>query len=67
MWISKAIAEQRKGRAGRVSAGECYRLYTRRKYESFGQYPVPEVKRVPLDVLVMKVKVMILSKVSIRI
>ncbi|KAK7601244.1 hypothetical protein V9T40_008685 [Parthenolecanium corni] len=56
MWISKAIAEQRKGRAGRVTEGECYRLYTRRKYETFEQYPVPEVKRIPLDGLVMKVK-----------
>lgn len=57
MWISKAIAEQRKGRAGRVSEGECYRLYSRKKYDTFEQYPVPEVKRVPLDGLIMKIKV----------
>ena len=32
--ISKSSAEQRKGRAGRVSAGKCYRLYTMDDYAS---------------------------------
>ena len=27
-WISKASAEQRKGRAGRTGPGHCYRLYS---------------------------------------
>ena len=30
--ISKSSAEQRKGRAGRMSAGKCYRLYTEEDY-----------------------------------
>jgi ATP-dependent helicase YprA (DUF1998 family) len=33
-WVSQANAKQRQGRAGRVQKGNCYRLYTRRKFQS---------------------------------
>lgn len=39
-WVSKANAKQRRGRAGRVRSGHCYRLYTRKKFESFADQPV---------------------------
>lgn len=39
-WVSKASAVQRAGRAGRVSEGECYRLYTQARFESFNPFQV---------------------------
>lgn len=32
-WVSRASALQRKGRAGRVQAGQCYSLFTRHRFE----------------------------------
>lgn len=54
-WISRASSEQRKGRAGRTGPGVCYRLYAESDYEAFAQYPIPEIHRVALDLLVLQV------------
>lgn len=43
--ISKSQAWQRTGRAGRESAGTCYRLYTEAEYESMPLNTVPEILR----------------------
>lgn len=53
-WISQASAEQRKGRAGRTGPGTCFRLYSEQEYSSFSQYSTPEIKRVPLDSLILQ-------------
>ncbi|KAM9514303.1 putative ATP-dependent RNA helicase DHX34 [Guaruba guarouba] len=57
-WISQASAEQRKGRAGRTGPGVCYRLYAKSDYDAFSPYPVPEIRRVALDALVLQLKSM---------
>ncbi|KAE8585553.1 hypothetical protein XENTR_v10021352 [Xenopus tropicalis] len=57
-WISRASAEQRKGRAGRTGPGVCYRLYAESDYDAFSPYPVPEIQRVALDSLVLQMKSM---------
>ncbi|CAL8363622.1 unnamed protein product [Merluccius merluccius] len=57
-WISRASAEQRKGRAGRTGPGVCYRLYAESDYDAFAPYPVPEIHRVALDSLVLQMKSM---------
>ncbi|XP_010002505.1 PREDICTED: probable ATP-dependent RNA helicase DHX34 [Chaetura pelagica] len=57
-WISRASAEQRKGRAGRTGPGVCFRLYAESDYDSFTPYPVPEIQRVALDSLVLQLKSM---------
>ncbi|XP_075463160.1 putative ATP-dependent RNA helicase DHX34 isoform X2 [Ascaphus truei] len=57
-WISRASAEQRKGRAGRTGPGVCYRLYAESDYDAFAPYPVPEIQRVALDALVLQMKSM---------
>ncbi|KAL0125435.1 hypothetical protein PUN28_004512 [Cardiocondyla obscurior] len=48
-WISKASAEQRKGRAGRTGPGVCYRIYSEEEYKILEKYSTPELQRVPLD------------------
>ncbi|XP_066495045.1 probable ATP-dependent RNA helicase DHX34 [Tiliqua scincoides] len=57
-WISRASAEQRKGRAGRTGPGICYRLYAESDYDAFAPYLVPEIQRVALDALVLQMKSM---------
>ena len=34
-WISKASANQRKGRAGRTGPGHCFRLYSQEQFNAF--------------------------------
>ncbi len=46
--ISRSSAEQRKGRAGRTSAGKCYRLYSEDQYERMPERTLPELLRVHL-------------------
>ncbi|XP_062516968.1 probable ATP-dependent RNA helicase DHX34 [Corticium candelabrum] len=53
-WISKASAEQRKGRAGRTGPGVCFRLYASADYDALQDYATPEIHRVPLDSLVLQ-------------
>ncbi len=46
---SKASANQRAGRAGRVSAGKCFRLYTALAYQhELEDNTVPEIQRTNL-------------------
>jgi len=43
--ISRASADQRKGRCGRVGPGICIRLYSEADYLDRDQYMLPEIKR----------------------
>ena len=55
--ISRASADQRAGRCGRVSSGVCVRLYTEEDYE--GQRPrftEPEVQRTNLASVILQMK-----------
>ncbi|QLG71641.1 hypothetical protein HG535_0B06870 [Zygotorulaspora mrakii] len=58
-FISKAEAKQRRGRAGRVREGLCYKLFSRKLYdEEMIPMPPPEIKRVSLESLFISVKAM---------
>ncbi|KAG5493960.1 hypothetical protein JKF63_01792 [Porcisia hertigi] len=46
--ISKASAEQRKGRAGRTRPGKCFRLFTSADFASFPDQTHPEILRTNL-------------------
>ncbi len=52
--ISKASANQRKGRAGRTAPGYCYRLYTRESFESRQMFTSEEIKRTDLSEVVLR-------------
>ncbi|KZT08749.1 P-loop containing nucleoside triphosphate hydrolase protein [Laetiporus sulphureus 93-53] len=56
-WITRAAARQRRGRAGRTQPGICYKLYTRMEEKKMMAFPVPEIKRVPLESVALTVKV----------
>ncbi|XP_062529594.1 putative ATP-dependent RNA helicase DHX57 isoform X1 [Bombyx mori] len=63
VWVSRANAKQRKGRAGRVMPGVCVHLYTSHRYHHhLLEQPVPEIHRVPLEQLVLKIKILPLFK-----
>jgi ATP-dependent RNA helicase DHX57 len=57
IWTTRAAGRQRRGRAGRTQPGTCYKLYTRAQEQRFGAFPVPEIKRVPLESIALTVKV----------
>ena len=48
-WVTRAAAKQRRGRAGRTQPGICYKLYTRAQDKRMAPFPIPEIKRVPLE------------------
>ena len=52
--ISQASARQREGRTGRVSAGVCFRLYTRKRFEQHLEpFTKPEMLRLDLQQMVL--------------
>ncbi|MDR0710553.1 MAG: ATP-dependent RNA helicase [Spirochaetaceae bacterium] len=52
--ISKASANQRRGRAGRTREGTCYRLYTRRDFENRVLFTTEEIYRTDLSEVVLR-------------
>lgn len=59
VWVTRANALQRKGRAGRVMPGVCFHLYTsnRFNYQMLSQ-PIPEMHRIPLEQLILNIKLL---------
>jgi RNA helicase HrpA len=52
--ISKASANQRKGRAGRTREGVCYRLYARKDFENRVLFTTEEIYRTDLSEVVLR-------------
>ena len=63
-WVSKASAQQRAGRAGRVAPGSVIRLYPRAFFEQppdaggMALFDAPEMARLPLDRVVLRAKLL---------
>lgn len=57
--VTRANVVQRKGRAGRVMSGFSFHLYTNhRYYYNMLPQPVPEIHRIPLEQLILNIKVL---------
>lgn len=62
--ISKASANQRSGRSGRVMAGTCIRLYSNADFEARQAFTDPEILRSSLASVILKMKSMRLGEVE---
>lgn len=63
-WTSRASADQRAGRAGRVEPGHSYRLYSSAVFTNeFEEFSAPEISRRPVDDLVLQMKDISIDKV----
>ncbi|HZL33914.1 MAG TPA: ATP-dependent RNA helicase HrpA [Tepidisphaeraceae bacterium] len=62
--ISRASADQRKGRCGRVSEGICIRLYSQEDYETRPQFTDPEILRTNLASVILQMKALNLGEIE---
>ncbi|KAJ8919592.1 hypothetical protein NQ315_002214 [Exocentrus adspersus] len=59
VWVTRANALQRKGRAGRVMPGVCVHLFTGHRFRHHMlPQPIPEINRIPLERLILNIKVL---------
>lgn len=61
---TKSNWKQRKGRAGRVAAGDAYALFTEEQLDARSEYPAPEMQRTNLTELVLQMKNMGIHNIS---
>ncbi|WP_455197838.1 ATP-dependent RNA helicase HrpA [Kaarinaea lacus] len=62
--ISQSNADQRKGRCGRVSEGVCIRLFSEEDFLTRPQFADPEIKRVNLASVILRMKVLKLGHIE---
>jgi ATP-dependent helicase HrpA len=62
--ISKASANQRQGRCGRVAEGVCVRLYSETDFNSRPEYTDPEIKRTNLASVILRMRSLKLGEVE---
>jgi ATP-dependent helicase HrpA len=62
--VSRASADQRKGRCGRTESGICFRLYEEQDYQARPAHTDPEIKRVSLAGVILRMKVLRLGDIE---
>ena len=62
--VSRASADQRAGRCGRIGPGICVRLYSKDHYESRDEFTTPEIRRTNLASVVLQTKTLKLGKLE---
>jgi ATP-dependent helicase HrpA len=62
--ISRASAEQRKGRCGRICPGICIRLYSEDDFDARTEFTLPEIRRTNLSSVVLRLKAMKVNDVE---
>ncbi|XP_077399108.1 3'-5' RNA helicase YTHDC2 isoform X2 [Vanacampus margaritifer] len=63
VWISKASALQRRGRAGRCQPGVCFHLFSQLRFNNMQAFQVPQLLRMPLQELCLQTKLLTRSPV----
>ena len=54
--MTELSSPTRSGRAGRVRPGECWSLVTRKTAENMAPFPTPEIERVSIDQLYLRIE-----------
>jgi len=62
--VSRASADQRKGRAGRTRSGVCFRLWDEAEHATRPEYTDPELLRVGLAMVVLRMKGLGLGRIE---
>ena len=62
--VSRASADQRRGRCGRVGPGVCVRLYSREDYEGRARFTPPEIRRTNLASVLLRMTASGLGRVD---
>jgi ATP-dependent helicase HrpA len=62
--ISRASAEQRKGRCGRVGPGVCIRLYSEEDWRARPEFTEPEILRTDLAAVILQMQALGLGEIS---
>lgn len=62
--VSRASADQRKGRCGRVEAGVCIRLYSEQEYLDRPLYTPPEIQRSNLAEVILRMLFLKLGRIQ---
>ena len=62
--VSRASADQRKGRCGRIAPGICIRLYSEADFQRRDEYTTPEIRRTNLASVILRAKALKLGSVD---
>ncbi|MCC6428670.1 MAG: ATP-dependent RNA helicase HrpA [Phycisphaerales bacterium] len=62
--ISRASADQRKGRAGRLGPGVCFRLYTEEDFRQRDEFTTPEILRTNLASVILQMTALKLGRIE---
>jgi ATP-dependent helicase HrpA len=62
--VSRASADQRAGRCGRIGPGICVRLYSEVDYQTRDRYTLPEIRRTNLASVILQTKAMRLGELE---